>query len=242
MDSPAASRSHSGNGPAPPAAEDERLELTDKLILAGPRDYTRLDLDELARITETPPDKVHRNFDDVDEWIDAFYCRIVDEYRLMAAQIPDLHEYTVGEKLSNFCLASMDMMRDHENLIRSTYHPFILERFTATRFEKEVELLFREFTEKDGRVALSNQLLLTGPVYMFWSREYLHMIGYWLENPGSEDQVMALMEKTTSLLNEILYNGVVDKAADLGKYIINNGLFSAFTPAKLARRIFRLPF
>ena len=242
MDSQTASKKIAQNGSDTGSASDERLELTDKLIMAGPRDYTRIDLADMAQITQTPLETIERNFRDVDEWIDVFYCRIVDEYRLMAAQIPDLDNYTVGEKLSNFCLASMDMMRDHENLIRSTYHPFILDRFTTTKFEKAVEQLFREFTEKDGRVALSNQLLMVSPVYMFWSREYLHMIGYWLENPSSEEKVMALTEKTTALLNEILYNGVFDKAADLGRYIIGNGIFAPFTPAKLAKRILRLPF
>ncbi len=214
-------------------------EAVDKLILAGRQDYQRLSLSDMAQITQTPLDQIERHFSSTDEWIDAFYCQFVDQYRVMADAVPDFERYTVGEKLLNFFLTSMDIMRDHEHLVRSTYHPFILDRFTSTRFEQSVADLFREFTEQDGRIALSNQMLLFSPVYTWWSREYLHMTGYWLNHTGSEQQVMALAEKTTSLLNEILYNGVFDKTLDLGKYLIDNGFVSARTPISILRKFLR---
>ncbi len=220
-------------------SDDLRIQLIDKLIHAGQRDYRNLSLPDMAQITQTPLDDIRTHFRSTDEWIDAFYCQLVDQYRIMVEAVPDFGNYTVGEKLLNFCLTSMDMMRDHEHLVRSTYHPFILDRFTSTRFEQSVAELFRGFTEQDGRIAMTNQLLLVSPVYTFWSREYLHMTGYWLSHPGSEQQVLALAEKTTSLLNEILYNGVFDKTFDLGKYLIEAGLISPWTPVSVIRRFLR---
>ncbi|MFO8030346.1 MAG: hypothetical protein R6U28_10820 [Cyclonatronaceae bacterium] len=216
-----------------------RTHLVGKLIEAGQRDYTQLDLSDMAQITRTPLDEISSHFRDVDEWIDAFYCMLVEQYRDMTLAIPDFEQYTVGEKLLNFSLSSMDMMGDHEHLVRSTFHPFILDRFTSTRFEHSVAALFREFTDQDERIAMSNQLFLVSPVYTWWSREYLHLIGYWLEKPGSEPELMALAEKTTTLLNEILYNGVFDKTLDLGKYLVENGFVTPRAPLSILRRLLR---
>ncbi len=219
--------------------EDQEAYLVDALLKAGQRDYRKLTLSDLAQITQTPLDEITACFQSTDDWIDAFYCELVQQYQVMVERVPDFENYTVGEKLLNFCLTSMDMMRDHEHLVRSTYHPFILDRFTSTRFEHVVADLFRGFTEQDGRVAMSNQLLLVSPIYTWWSREYLHMIGYWLSHPESDHQVMALAEKTTSLLNEILYNGVFDRAIDLGKYLFEAGFVSAWTPVSVIRKFLR---
>ena len=230
----------SGNGSTPGDTRTTgRIRLVEKLIETGQRDYTRLDLADLAQITRTPLDDIRRHYRSTDEWIDDFYCMLVDEYRIMTGAIPDFEQYTVGDKLLNFFLTTMDMMHDHEPLVRSTYHPFILDRFTSTRFEHSVAELFRGFTEQDGRIGLSHQLLLVSPVYTLWSREYLHMAGSWLSDPGAGPRVTALAEKTTSLLNEILYNGVIDNTLDLGKYLLQNGFISARTPVSVLRRFLR---
>ncbi len=218
---------------------DQKTYLIDALRQAGQRDYRKLTLSDLAQITQTPLDEITPYFQSTDDWIDAYYCELVEQYQVMVQTVPDFENYTVGEKLLNFCLTSMDMMRDHEQLVRSTYHPFILDRFTSTRFEQMVADLFRGFTEQDCRVAMTNQLLLVSPVYTWWSREYLHMTGYWLSHPGSDHQVMALTEKTTSLMNEILYNGVFDKTLDLGKYLFEAGLVSPWTPVSVIRKFLR---
>lgn len=220
-------------------ADPEKLLLIEKLAAAGQQDYESLGLSDLARITNMPESCIKNHFQNVDEWIDAFYCFLVEQYRAMLMDVPDYDQYTVGEKLLNFGLSSMDLMRENYELVGSTFYPFIFNRFTSTRFEKLVEEMFREFTEQDGRVALSNQLVLISPVYTIWSREYLNMINYWVQHPGSEQKVMGLMEKSATLLNEILYNGVFDKAFDLGKYVINNEFLSLLTPLSVARRIFR---
>jgi len=219
--------------------DESSARLAEKLFRVGQRDYTRLDLTDLSQITRTPLNEIRSHFQSTDEWIDACYCHMVDQYRIMTDAIPDFEDYTVGEKLLNFFLTSMDMMRDQEPFVRSTYHPFILDRFTSTRFEHSVARLFRQFTESDNRIAFSHQLLLVSPVYTWWSREYLHMIGYWLTHPDSEPEVMALAEKTVSLLNEMLYNGVIDNTLDLGKYLVQNGFVSIWTPVSVFRKFLR---
>jgi len=219
--------------------DESSTRLAEKLFRVGQRDYARLDLADLSQITRTPLDEIRTHFQSTDEWIDACYCHMVDEYRIMTGVIPDFEDYTAGEKLLNFFLTSMDMMRDREPFVRSTYHPFILDRFTSTRFEHSVARMFRQFTESDSRIALSQQLLLVSPVYTWWSREYLHMTGYWLTHPDSEPEVMALAEKTVSLLNEMLYNGVLDNTLDLGKYLIQNGFVSVWTPVSVFRKFLR---
>jgi hypothetical protein len=213
--------------------------LVDVLAGAGQRDFTRLDLSDLAQITRTPLEHIRSQFASTDAWVDAYYCHLTDRYRAMVGAIPDFGDYTVGEKLLNFFLTSLDMMREHEPFVRSTYHHFILDRFTSTRFEQSVAKLFREFTEQDSRVAFSQQILLFSPVYTWWSREYLHLTGFRLSQPDSGEKVMALAEKTTGLLNEFLYNGVVDSTVDLGKYLIQSGFVTAWTPVTVLRKFLR---
>lgn len=220
-------------------AVSETAHLVEILAGAGQRDYTRLDLSELARITRTPLTRIRSRFSDTDEWVDAYYVHLTERYRAMVGTIPDYHDYPVGEKLLNFFLTSLDMMHEHEPFVRTTYHPFIIDRFTSTRFEQSVARLFQEFTEQDGRVALAQQMVLLPPVYTWWSREYLHLTSYRLSHPESGEKVLALAEKTTGLLNDFLYNGVFDSSLDLGKYLIQNGFVSIRTPVNMLRKFLR---
>lgn len=197
-------------------------------------------LDKLTVFSGVDAKYVRNQFEYTDEWIDEFYCSLVDHYREMVSDIPDYASYTAGEKLANFFLTSMDLLRENMELVRSTYHPNILDRLTRTRFEQKVEVLFQEIISDDNRIASSSRLLLIGPFYTLLSREYLILTGRWLDQPELENTLLALIEKSSTLLNEFLYSGVVDKAWDLGSFVMQHGLLAmSLSPVSIARRFLR---
>lgn len=216
--------------------KDQLADLLPRLYSEGKSTDS---LDETAIAAQLRPQTVRGHFADMDAWIAAAWCRVPERYIHMMQQVPDISEYTAGERLGNFVYASMDIMREELSFYRETFNKAIYDRYTSSDFELQVKQLFDEVVSNDPAIASSSRLVLFPAVFGFWSREYLHLLKEWLEESATEEQTMALVEKSTTLLNEFLYNGVIDKTVDFGRYLIGNGLVSATTPIELLRRHLR---
>ncbi|MDG5768269.1 hypothetical protein QA596_12465 [Balneolales bacterium ANBcel1] len=222
-----------------PLSEPEQVILCEQLLNSNAANYTSVGVSDLAGFAGVPLDKANTHFRSANDWIDSCYCLLAERYRQMTNRVPGYEEYSTGEKLVNFTLTSMDMMRDYQHFVDGTFHHFILNRFTASAFEKDVQRLFEDFVKQDGRVAYAQQILLISPFYTLAAREYLHLLGYWISHPNSEEEIMALCEKSARLLNELLYNGILDNAADLGRFLYQNNFLSVTTPFVIVRRLLR---
>lgn len=215
---------------------DQLADLLPRLYSEGKQTDS---LDQTAIAAELRPHTVRTHFADMDAWISASWCRVPERYLQMIEQVPDISEYTAGERLANYVYASMDIMREEHTFYQTTFNQAIYDRYTSSDFETRVKRLFDEVVSNDPAIASSSRLVLIPAVFGFWSREYLHLVKEWLEQSATEEQTMALVEKSTTLLNEFLYNGVIDKTFDFGRYLIGNGLVSVSTPVQLLRRHLR---
>ncbi len=142
---------------------------------------------------------------------------------MMIDEIDDFESYTLSEKLSNFAFTTFDMLREKESFVEATLSNYILNSFTKTDFEKEIERLIKKFLENDDHLAISSTLVLNSYSYTFLRRQYLELLRFWL-NDSSENKelTMELTDKATAVFQELLYNPVLDKSFDLVKFMNAN--------------------
>ncbi|MEX0609587.1 MAG: hypothetical protein WD016_06825 [Balneolaceae bacterium] len=163
--------------------------------------------------------------------LEFYYPSLVIRYRAMIAEIPDFESYSISEKLSNFIFTLFDMMQEHFSFVEQTYQDMEFSSFSETDFKKEVKLLFKGFFLTDPNIAVSAAFFMGDFFYAFLRSEYLYLVKYWL-NDDSEghERTLALTDKFTGFVEEVVYSKVVDKGFDLFKYAMSNAGFAKNIP------------
>ncbi|MTI88465.1 MAG: TetR/AcrR family transcriptional regulator [Balneolaceae bacterium] len=178
------------------------------------------EIPKLVKKTGKTASEIYTLFPNKQSILEFYYPSLIIRYRAMVGEIEGFETYTISEKLSNFIYTVFDMMDDRRAFVEETFHPMIGDRWTNTDFHNEVKELFKDFFTTDEHMAVSAAFLLNDYFYAFLRNQYLSLVNTWLDDE-SDDQVrtMALTDKLTSFIEEVVYNKVVDKGLDLMKYI-----------------------
>lgn len=205
----------------------EELQKRDRIVEAALDIYVNesapFTLKNIAKKARVKEAEIYSYFPNKAAILKDFYTQIVPLYKAMIKEIEGFEQYDLSEKLSNFVYSSLDMMQEQRDFVEKTFDDFVLNPDQKSEFQNQVEKLVEEFVNEDPKVSGSNQYLLNSITYSILSKEYLYLIRFWIrdESPGSE-KTMALTDKLTSFLNEILYSAVLDKGFDLGRFLISN--------------------
>lgn len=189
--------------------------------------YTKGDgefyIKDIAKEIDITPAEVFNYFPNKKAILEFYYASLVIRYEMMIDTIDDFESYTLSEKLSNFAFTNFDMLQEKEAFVKETLSEYILNSFSKTNFEKELERLIKKFLENDDHISISSTLVLNSYSYSFLRKQYLELLRFWI-NDTSEDRElsMELTDKTTAVLQELMYNPVVDKSFDLFKFINAN--------------------
>ncbi len=169
------------------------------------------------------PAEVFNYFPNKQAILQFYYTAIVFRYRLMIDEIEHFDSYTIGEKLSNFTYTIFDILDEKETFVERTFQSLILCSYSKTEFEKEVESLMADFLEDDNNLSVSSTTILNHYFYAFLRRQYLELIRFRLSDASEGHELtMQLTDKLTNLLQELLYNRVLDQGFELGKFIYAN--------------------
>jgi hypothetical protein len=175
--------------------------------------------------------EVYQLYDDKDEILIFFYDSVVPLYKMMISEIDDFDSFTAGEKLSNFTFTLFDLMNEQRGFVDQTYSRYVLVGFRKSTLRKDVTKLFKEFINKDERISTLNRNLFDGWFYGMVARKYLALILLWLRDESdSQEKTMALVDKLSSFLDELLYSNVLDKGFDLVQYLYTNDFFKFDIP------------
>ncbi|MEX0685202.1 MAG: TetR family transcriptional regulator [Balneolales bacterium] len=203
------------------------LEKKQRIIKAAldiytenPSSFTLKSIAKKARVKEA---EIYSFFPNKTAILKSFYTGIVPAYNEMIREIEGYEKYDLSEKLSNFVYSSLDMMQEQRDFVEKTFDELIVRAQPKSRFQIQVESLIEEFVKNDLRISATHQYLLNSIAFKVLSREYLYLIQYWIndESLGSE-KTIALTDKYTAFLSEILYSAVIDKGIDLGRFLISN--------------------
>ncbi|MEX1136409.1 MAG: TetR family transcriptional regulator [Balneolales bacterium] len=190
--------------------------------------FTLKNIAKKARVKEA---EIYSYFPNKTAILKDFYSGIVPQYKEMIREIEGFDQYDLSEKLSNFVYSSLDMMQERRDFVEKTFDDLIVGSYQKPEFQYQVERLVEDFVKEDRRIAGSNQYLLNSFSYNFLSKEYLKLVRFWIgdESAGSE-KTMALTDKLTAFLNEILYTSVLDKGFDLGHFLVTNRIIRPNIP------------
>lgn len=152
-----------------------------------------------------------------------YYAALMIRYEMMINDIEDFESYTISEKFSNLAFTTFDMLREKEAFVEDTFEKLIIHPYSKTDFEKEVERITKQFLENDSQVSITSTLVMNSYSYSFLRRNYLELIRFWI-NDTTEDRelTMELTDKVTGVLQELIYNPVLDKSFDLLKFMNSN--------------------
>ncbi len=178
---------------------------------------------DVAHAVDLDPAEVFNYFPNKKAILKFYYASLIIRYEMMIDEIDGFESYTLSEKLSNFAFTSFDMLREKEPFVEATFKDYIIHCFGKTDYEKEVERLIKQFLENDSQISIASTLVLNEYAYSFLRRQYLELVRFWL-NDTSEDKelTMELTDKVTGVLQEFIYNPVLDKSFDLLKFMHAN--------------------
>lgn len=178
---------------------------------------------DVAEKVGLDPGEIFNYFPDKKTILQFYYFSLNVRYESMVDDIEDFDSYTISEKLSSFIYASFDMLQEKEEFVQHTFEDFILKRCNKTPYEKEIEELFQRFLENDERKSISSTVLMHEYGYSFLRRQYLELVRFWIQDTSEGKELsMELTDKLTGLLQEVLYDAVLDKGLDLVRFMANN--------------------
>ena len=199
-----------------------------EIFVESPDSFTMKGISKKARVKEA---EIYSFFPNKSAILKHYYVTIVPAYQGMIREIEGYKEYDLSEKLSNFVFSSLDMMQEQRDFVEKTFDELVFRASPKSGFQEHVEALVGEFMEDDPRISASNQYLLNTVAFHLITREYFYLVKFWMkdDSTGSE-KTMALTDKLTALLSEVLYSGVLDKGIDLGRFLISNRVINPKLP------------
>lgn len=215
-----------------PETFQTKLTITEAAVRLYVEQEGSFTLKQVAgRIEDLTVGEIFEYFPNKPAILDFYYTSIVIRYRLMIQEIDDFEQYSFAEKLSNFIYASLDMMEEVPGFVEKTFNQKIRCALSRTDFQHEVEQLFREFFEDDPRISTGSALMMNRHLYRLLYRKYLELVDFWLQDESEGREVtMALTDKSTAFLQELLYSSIADKGFDLFKYALTSGAITSRIP------------
>lgn len=175
---------------------------------------------DIAKKVNITPAEVFNYFPNKKSILKFYYGSLIIRYEMMINEIDNFESYTISEKLSNFAFTSFDMLQEKEAFVEATLSEFILNSFTKTDFEKELERIIKQFLQNDDHISIASTLVLNSYSYAFLRRQFLELLRFWINDTSKDKELsMELTDKATAVLEELMYNPVLDKSFDLAKFV-----------------------
>ena len=166
-------------------------------------------------------------FEDSDDLFVFYYQLLLLQYEAMIEDLEEFPSLSLSEKLSNFIYTILDMLSETDRFTEETFSDIIYRGCGKSDFQDKTEEILEHFIEDDPRVAASSKFVTNPLFYRYLSGEFLYIILFWLDDETEgREQTMALVDKSTSFLEEIMYSEALDKGIDLARFLYNNGVVS----------------
>lgn len=200
----------------------EKFELAEAAIDLYMENDGEFSVQQLAHASGKEAEFIYDLFPNKKSILQFYYTSVVLRYRGMLDEIDGFEAYTLSEKLSNFMYTSLDILNERKEFVQKTFKPLVSDNFSAIEFEKEVQLLFKDFFMEDSRVSVASAFIAKDYFFTFLKSQYLFLLSYWIKDESEDaESTIALIDKFTAFIEEAVYNKVIDKGFDLLKYSLS---------------------
>ncbi len=167
--------------------------------------------------------EVRKHFGTRASMLSYFYDSRIYLYQEHAEQLDAYNDFTLSEKLSDFLLFLFDEFGQHQQFVLKTYKRFVIKNEKATNFEVLFKDQVKKIFESDGQISAPSSLILSTAFYSSVYYKFHAFYHFWSSDESEhQQQTMALIDKWSSFVEEIFYTKIVEKGADLGKFLLYN--------------------
>lgn len=146
-------------------------------------------------------------------------------YQHMLQDLDGYEELMLAEKLSNMMLSITDMMEERRTFVEATFDDMVFRNQRWHPFCKQNEALIKEIISGHQGTSRAAQIVLWDDAYAFLSKEFLHVIKFWIRDRSENQQkTMALMDTFNGFVAELITNRLIDKGTDLARFFWNEGI------------------
>jgi len=195
------------------------------------QDKGRVSIPDLVNKTKLSATEIYQIFPNKKAILAYFYPALIFQYWAMVDEIENFDEYVISEKISNFIFTMFDLMSEKEKFVNDTFDKFVFSIYGDSEFHEETTVLIKEFLTTDGNIAVSAGFFMGDFYYKTIATQYLFLIKYWMNDSSeNKERTLALVDKLSSLFEEIVYNKTIDKGFDLIKFVFSNNDFENWVP------------
>jgi AcrR family transcriptional regulator len=188
--------------------------------------FTVQQLTEVLEITTTD---FYRLFPNRRSVLQYFYEAQLLKTEEIILSIGDFHSYTLSEKLSTVAFTLTDLLGEKREFTKQTFNSLIVNR-SSTPFSKKLNFITESLFHDKG-ISMASKFVLNQWTYRLIAQHYIWMIQYWLgDNSHNQEKTMALVDKWTAFVQEVMYSSIIDKGFDLAKFTLTQaGFFNTCT-------------
>ncbi|MGF1671521.1 MAG: hypothetical protein ACFCU6_13830 [Balneolaceae bacterium] len=180
----------------------------------------RFKIKTLAKDLNLKPENIFELFPNRNAILDFYYKSRLLLLEDTIKKIEGYQEFTLSEKLNTVILTLLDLFQNQREYVLETYQPRVKCSLRYSDFLNDLELKINQIIESDSQVSRTSQLLIQS-LFVTLFRYHFHVIVQVWSNDSSKSYstTMALVDKWTTLVEEIFYSAVIDKSFEFIKFI-----------------------
>lgn len=204
---------------------EEKFSLADAAVQQYELEGGMPGMFDIARAAGVPVSEMYRLFPNKPAIFHFWYESLALRYRYMLASLEGYDELMLSEKLSNMMLSITDMMDERRAFVEATFDEMVFRNQRWHPFCKQNEALIKEIISGHQGTSRAAQIVLWDDAYAFLSKEFLHVIKFWIRDRSENQQkTMALMDNFNGFVAELITNRLIDKGTDLLRFFWNEGI------------------
>ncbi|MCC5941485.1 MAG: hypothetical protein JJU37_08075 [Balneolaceae bacterium] len=148
--------------------------------------------------------------------------------------IDGYESFSLSEKLSNLFLTMIDLFSEEKEFVRKTYSALIVKRECGNNgFKKQMTNELKELFLGDETISTAGRPFVNRYLFHAVYLQFHGLMWFWLSDDSpNHENTLALIDKWSTLIEEIFYSKITDKSFDLLKFLAYNSPLKNFSPQK----------
>lgn len=164
-------------------------------------------------------DTIYSFYASKQEMLADFYNLVPALYKEHIQTIPDYNQFLLADRISSFIFTTFDVLSAQQSFVEQTFGK-ITDSTDCKPWRSGIARILMDIFDNDPRVSDINRALIPDIAYDAGSVLFSHIIQFWIDDTSDgTGKTLALVEKSTALIQEIMYTDVLGKGIDLFRFL-----------------------
>ncbi len=196
-----------------------RKRIADAAVELYMQDNTPFTINRIAARAEVRTHDVYRFYSTRDQILADFYNLMPTLFTLQVKSLEGYDQFQLADRLSNFIFTTFDMMQEYRSFVQKTFVS-LSGSDDCTPWQKGNAQVLMQIFDNDPGVSDLNRVLIPDFAYDLAADVFTQLIEIWLtDTSDGTGKTLALVEKSTSFIQEVMYSDVLGKGIDLVRYV-----------------------